>query len=320
MKEKILVAGVVGPTASGKTRLGVALAKRLGGEVISADSMQVYKGMTVGTAKPTKEEMEGIPHHLLDFLDPGEAFSVAAWCGLAREKIEEITKRGKLPILVGGTGLYVSSLLNHIQFAPLQSDPALRQELQERAEKEGGEGLLKELRGFDPQSAAALHPNNLGRIIRAIEVYRLTGVPMSRQQQEARSKPSPYYPAVVGLAFRDRALLYEQIDRRVDEMLENGLCAEAQEVYRRGGKTALQAIGYKELFPYFQGECSLTQAVDKLKMETRRYAKRQMTWFKREPWVHWLYLDEERNFQAIADEAAKWVEMQRPLCYNNEQV
>mgnify|MGYP003376299618 CR=1 FL=1 len=312
MKGKILVAGVVGPTASGKTRLGVALAKRLGGEVISADSMQVYKGMTVGTAKPTKEEMEGVPHHLLDFLDPGEAFSVAAWCDLAREKVAEITGRGKLPILVGGTGLYVSSLLNHIQFAPLQSDPALREELQKRAEKEGGEGLLEELRRFDPSSAAALHPNNLGRIIRAIEVYRLTGVPMSRQQQEARAKPSPYYPAVVGLAFRDRAVLYERIDRRVDEMLENGLCEEAQGVYQNGGKTALQA--------YFEGECSLAQAVDKLKMETRRYAKRQMTWFKREQWVHWLYLDDERNFQAIADEAAKWVEMQGLLCYNKRQV
>lgn len=320
MREKILVAGVVGPTASGKTRLGVALAKRLDGEVISADSMQVYKGMTVGTAKPTQEEMEGVPHHLLDFLDPGEAFSVAAWCDLAREKIAEITGRGKLPILVGGTGLYISSLLNHIQFAPLQSDPALREELQKRAEKEGGEGLLEELRSFDPSSASALHPNNLGRIIRAIEVYRLTGVPMSRQQQEARAKPSPYHPAVVGLAFRDRALLYERIDRRVDEMLENGLCEEAREIYRSGGKTALQAIGYKELFPYFEGECSLTQAADKLKMETRRYAKRQMTWFKREQWVHWLYLDDERNFQAIADEAAKWVEMQGLLCYNNQQV
>lgn len=181
---------------------------------------------------------------------------MAAWCDLAREKIAEITGRGKLPILVGGTrAIYLLPSQPH----PVRSAakrPALREELQKRAEKEGGEGLLEELRSFDPSSASALHPNNLGRIIRAIEVYRLTGVPMSRQQQEARAKPSPYHPAVVGLAFWNRALLYERIDRRVDEMLENGLCEEAREIYRSGGKTALQAIGYKELFPYFEGECS----------------------------------------------------------------
>ena len=319
-QEKMLVAGVVGPTASGKTRLGVSLAKRLGGEVLSADSMQVYKGMAVGTAKPTPEEMQGVPHHLLDFLEPDAAFSVAAWCDLAREEIGRITGREHLPIVVGGTGLYVSSLLNHIQFAPLQSDPALRGRLEEKARLEGGEALLEELRAFDPEAAAALHRNNIGRIIRAIEVYRLTGIPMSRQQKEARSQPSPYYPAVVGLAFRDRALLYERINRRVDAMLEDGLIEEAGQVYRSGGRTALQAIGYKELFPYFEGGCSLAEAVQRLKMETRRYAKRQMTWFKREPWVHWLYVDEKRNFQEVEEEAVKWVEKQRFLCYNNEQV
>lgn len=307
--EKIPLIAIVGPTASGKTGLAAELALRMGGEVISADSMQIYRGMDIGTAKPTKEEQRGVPHHLIDFADPSEIFSVARYAELARDSIREIYLRGHLPILAGGTGLYVSAVLNHLQFAREESDPSLREALKERAEREGGEALLKELRGFDPETAARLHPSDLGRIIRAIELYRITGLTMTEQISRSRQEDPPYKACKLGLNYRSRDLLYQKINSRVNEMLRRGLLEEAEAFYRTpGGKTALQAIGYKELFAFFRGECSLEEAVENLKQSTRRYAKRQLSWFRRDSCIHWLYADEQ-SFSEIVENALRYMEL-----------
>lgn len=289
---KLSVLAVVGPTASGKTALSVELAKRTDGEIVSADSMQIYKGMDIASAKPTKEEMCGIPHHMMDFLTPETPYSVAQYTEAAAQRIREIAARGKLPILVGGTGLYVDSLLSHTQFIEAPTDMALRTALDAQFEAEGGEEMLKRLAEFDPESAARLHPNNKKRILRAFEIYRLTGKTLSEALAQSHAVPSPFAPVYIGIAFRERAVLYDRINRRVDSMLERGLLEEARAFYKGSPETAAQAIGYKELKPFLDGDLPFADAVENLKRATRNYAKRQITWFKRNGRIHWLYADE----------------------------
>lgn len=300
MEQKIRVAVVIGPTASGKTSIAIKLAKRFNGEVVSADSMQIYKYMSIGTAKPTQQEMQGIPHHLIDFVLPSQSFSVADYVKKARSVIEEINQRGALPIIAGGTGLYVSSLLNNIQFHDTCNDYTIRDELYSYCEKNGAESLHNMLRDIDPTAADNIHQNNIPRVIRAIEVYRLTGRTMTQQQQLGRSTPSCYTALKIGLNYRDRQVLYDRINRRVDIMLQNGLLSEAERILSSSYKsTAMQAIGYKELAAYFDGNISLERAVENLKQESRRYAKRQLTWFRRDSEINWFYPDEYDNIQKM---------------------
>ena len=286
---------VVGPTATGKTKMGVALAHRFGGEVVSVDSMQIYRGMAIGTAAPTPEEMEGIPHHMVGVADPAESWSVARFVSEADVCVQDILRRGRRPILVGGTGLYITSLLSGMAFAPEKTDPAIRARLQAWADTEGGAALYAELQRIDPDYAAQVHPNNLPRVIRALELFEATGRRMSDQRREARPAEAPYHALCLCLTCRDRAVLYSRIDRRVDEMVENGVLDEARQVYdhRDAYRTAAQAIGYKEFFPYFEGTANLTECTERLKQATRNYAKRQLTWFRRQNDAVWLYLDEE---------------------------
>ena len=289
--QNIPVLAVVGPTASGKTALAVELAKRLGGEIVSADSMQIYKGMDIASAKPTEAEKQGIPHHMMDFLPPETPYSVAEYVKAARVCILEIYKRQKLPILVGGTGLYVDSLLTGTQFIETETDFDLRARLETEFDALGGEKMLEKLAAFDRDTAARLHPNNRKRIIRAFEVYTLTGKTMTEALAASREKPSPFTPCYIGIAYENREILYDRINRRVDIMLENGLLAEARAFFQGTPDTAAQAIGYKELKPYLDGVLSLDEAVENLKRATRNYAKRQITWFKRNPQIHWIYAD-----------------------------
>ena len=289
--QNIPVLAVVGPTASGKTALAVELAKRLGGEIVSADSMQIYKGMDIASAKPTEAEKQGIPHHMMDFLPPETPYSVAEYVKAARACILEIHKRQKLPILVGGTGLYVDSLLTGTQFIETETDFDLRARLETEFDALGGEKMLEKLATFDSDTAARLHPNNRKRIIRAFEVYTLTGKTMTEALAASREKPSPFTPCYIGIAYENREILYDRINRRVDIMLENGLLAEARAFFQGTPDTAAQAIGYKELKPYLDGVLSLDEAVENLKRATRNYAKRQITWFKRNPQIHWIYAD-----------------------------
>lgn len=311
---KIPVVAVVGPTATGKTRLAVEISLRYGGEVVSADSMQIYTGLDVGTAKPSAEEMRGIPHHLIDFLNPSAAFSVADYVGLASEQIAEIYARGSLPVVAGGTGLYVRSLLTNVSFAPQGRDDALRERLQKKAENEGPESLAEELRSFDPESAQRIHPNNIGRMIRAIEVYRVTGVTMTEQMKRSKEVPPPYNDVVIGLTYRDREKLYNAINLRVDKMMQAGLLQEAEKVYQMPfPSTAAQAIGYKEFFPYFRGECPLEDSVESVKQESRRYAKRQLTWFRRDEKINWLFVDEAADFGELFAQTCNIIEQAIPV-------
>ena len=289
------VVAVGGPPASGKTALSVALARAFDGEIINADSMQIYKNLDVGTAKPSAEERQGIPHYLLDFLSPETPYSVADFTAAADPLIRDITARGRLPLVVGGTGLYITSLLSGMAFAPEKTDPAIRARLQAWADTEGGAALYAELQRIDPDYAAQVHPNNLPRVIRALELFEATGRRMSDQRREARPAEAPYHALCLCLTCRDRAVLYSRIDRRVDEMVENGVLDEARQVYdhRDAYRTAAQAIGYKEFFPYFEGTANLTECTERLKQATRNYAKRQLTWFRRQNDAAWLYLDEE---------------------------
>ncbi len=306
--DKIKIAAVVGPTASGKTALGAYLAKELGGEVISADSMQIYEGMDVASAKPTTEEMLGVPHHLIGIIPRCEAFSVARYTELAREKINEITARGKLPVLVGGTGLYVDSLLNNISFSENEADQALRAELFEKAERMGAQALWEELKLIDPESAERIEPNNVKRVIRAIEVYRTTGITMTEQNRRSKLTPSPYNAVKIGLKTADRRKLYDRIDLRCDKMIEAGILDEAREVVfdETIGETAKKAIGCKEFAPYFNGEQSLEESLEILKRETRRYAKRQLTWFLRDENITWYNID-EMSFEEIKRNALELI-------------
>ena len=292
-ESKIPLIAIVGPTASGKTSLAVAVCKALDGEVVSCDSMQIYKGMDIATAKPTEEEMQGIPHHLIGFAEPDDIFSVAKYCESAKKIIEDIRSRGKTAVLVGGTGLYYSSLVDNIEFLPEETDFEYREHLKKRAETDGVKSLIDELSAIDPEAASRLHPNNLGRIIRALEIYRTTGKTITEQNELSRVNGSDFETVSVCLDARDRQFLYDRINRRVDIMTENGLVEEARMFFENPlGRTAKQAIGYKELNPYFEGEKSLGECIDNLKMQTRRYAKRQLTWFRRDERMNFIYIDD----------------------------
>lgn len=299
---------VVGPTASGKTALAVELALRLGGEVVSCDSMQIYRDMPIATAVPSEAERRGVPHHMMEIAEPEESFSVAEYCRRAKQCIEEVTARGAVPILCGGTGLYYNSLVDGIAFADIEEQPKLREELAARIESEGGEVLLRELSEVDEQTAQRLSAADHKRIIRALEVYRVTGVPMSEHIRRSREQPSPFELSVVGIDYRERERLYERINRRVDIMLEQGLVQEAERFFaRHSGKTASQAIGYKELRPAMEGRCSWEEAIESLKRETRRYAKRQLSWFRRDSRIKWIYADEEGSPEAIVKRAVELI-------------
>ena len=292
MNKKPRVIAVVGPTASGKTWLGVELAKKYGGEVVSADSMQIYKGMDIASAKPTEEEKQGIPHHLVDFLDCDVSFSAADYVALAHEKIADVLSRGKVPIIVGGAGLYIDSLLENVKFSEGGSDEAYREELYAFAKENGNEALHERLADIDPEAAEGIHPNNLVRVVRALEVCHVTGRKFSELKAESRLIESPYDSIIFGLNYHDRQKLYDRINLRVDEMVKAGLIGEARELWQQSGmKTAANAIGYKELIPYFEGTMSLEDCIDKIKQETRRYAKRQLTWFRKNERINWIFLD-----------------------------
>ena len=284
------VVAVVGPTATGKTALGVALAQHFSGEVISCDSMQIYKGLDVGTAKVTPEETSGIPHHGVDILTPDKPFSVADFTAMAGRLEREISARGALPILVGGTGLYVQSFLNGVRFTEEKAPAGLREQLAAELAEKGGTAMYEELRQVDPEAAAAIHLNNQVRVLRALEHYRATGKKLSEQKAESLPPEKPYRSLILGLDFPDRAALYRRIDLRVDKMLEAGILPEAELVWqnRETYRTAAQAIGYKEFFPYFEGAASLEACTDKLKQASRNYAKRQLTWFRHMEGVVWL--------------------------------
>ena len=294
MSKKIKIICVVGPTACGKTKLGVEIAKALDGEVISADSMQIYKGMHIASAAADPGETEGIPHHLTEFLPYGESFTVYDWVKCAREKITEIASRGKVPIIVGGTGLYINCLVDNIELTETKTDFALRKSLQERAKAEGGEKLLAELKEIDPEYANKLHANDTKRIIRALEIYKTTGLNPTQQNKISKRNKSPYTAVIIGMNYKDRSLLYDRINRRVDLMVEAGLLEEAKKAFLlQSNKTdgAVQAIGHKELFPYFKGETTLEEALNHLKQSSRRYAKRQITWFGARDDVNFVYPD-----------------------------
>lgn len=316
--EKINVLVIVGPTASGKTRLAIELAKIFNGEIISADSMQIYKDMDIGTAKPTPQEMAEIPHHLIDFLPLEKTFSVADYVNLAKEKIAEIKKRDKLPIICGGTGLYVDSLINNINFEEQNSNTEVRNALTQIYEKEGIEPLLKKLSQIDEKAFLSIHPNNVKRIIRAIEIYETTGITMSEQIENSRLIDSPYNPLFIGLDFKNRDILYSRINKRVDVMMENGLLEEAKDILSRDcSLTAKSAICYKELEAYFKGQCSLEEAVEKLKRASRRYAKRQLTWFRKNSRINWFFVDEYDSFEHFLKMCAKCVDFSKITRYNS---
>ena len=306
---QIPVLAVVGPTASGKTALAVQLAKTFGGEVSGADAMQVYQGMESATAAPTLAEREGVPHHLIGFLQPEERFSVAAYVARAEACIAELNARGRLPILAGGTGLYVDTLLDHIELIDAPANPEARAALYHRAEREGAEALWAELERIDPETAKQLHPANLGRVVRALELYETAGVTMTQQRERSRQNPSPYAAFYLGLDFRDRQRLYDRINRRVDQMASDGLLEEARRFFERDPDgTGAQAIGYKELRPYFAGEMALEEALENLKRATRRYAKRQLTWFRRNGRIHWLFWEDYDTPVALCEEACRLVQ------------
>ena len=318
MENKPFVLAIVGATASGKTWLGVEMAKNFNGEVISADSMQIYKGLDIASAKPTKEEMQGIPHHLIDFLDRDISFSVSDYVQLANEKIQEILSRGKLPIIVGGTGLYIDSLLENIKFSEVKSDEKYRDELYELARTQANEVLYSKLLETDPKAAETIHMNNTVRVVRALEVFHVTGRLFSELKAESRTEESPYNSLILGLNCSDRNVLYERINCRVDEMLRNGLVEEAKNIWKKGGlKTAGNAIGYKELIPFFEGNDTLENCVDKIKQETRRYAKRQLTWFRRNDRIQWIIFDDFGQKHQIYQKAEKTMVKYRNLWYNN---
>ena len=284
MREKKLIV-IAGPTASGKTALGIELAKRLDGEIVSADSMQIYRGMDIGTAKATPEEQAAVPHHMLDIAEPGENYSVSRYVEDATAVCEELFSRGKQPIVVGGTGLYIDALLAGTKFAGTPAeDPGLRERLSEEYNRIGGEKMLEQLREVDPERAEKLAPTDRRRIIRALEVYTLTGRSISEHDKESRLTP-PAYPALYTvLSFSDRAALYARIENRVDRMCGNGLFEETEALLKRGvpeESTCMQAIGYRQAAMALRGEISREEATDLIKQATRRYAKRQMTWFRR---------------------------------------
>ena len=301
--EKSKVIAIVGATASGKTALGVELAKRLDGEVISADSMQIYEGLDIATAKPTQEEMQGIPHHLISIIPRSERFSVADYVKLANEKIQEVHARGKQPIMVGGTGLYIDSVLSGMEFQPEQ-ESTVRQELENRLATEGNEKLYAELQAIDPKACEKIHPNNSVRLIRALEVCLTSGMTFTEYKKQNISRPSPYDSIMIGLDW-DRQVLYSRINKRVDMMAEMGLIEEVRQARGQEMQTASSAIGYKELLPYLDGTADLESCLDVLRQETRRYAKRQLTWFRRNAQIRWLKVYEYDKVLKLSEKAEK---------------
>jgi tRNA dimethylallyltransferase len=305
-KEKLMV--IIGPTAVGKTRLSIELAKRYNGEIISGDSMQIYKGMDIGTAKITQQEMDGIPHHLIDIRDPEQDFSVAEFQQLVREKITEITSRHKLPIIVGGTGLYIQSAIYDYQFSAAPQDPDFRSNLEQRAEKEGNEVLHDELAKIDQQSANEIHPNNVRRVIRALEIYHCTG--QTKEETQANQSPELLYEiALIGLTM-DREQLYSRINQRVDIMIEDGLISEVERLFNSGlrDSQSIQAIGYKEIYEYLNDRVTLPEAIEKLKQNSRRYAKRQLTWFRNKMGVEWFDIGDGQQFEKKITEISAYIE------------
>lgn len=305
LKEKVVV--LIGPTAVGKTNLSIELAKKFDGEIISGDSMQIYKGMDIATAKISKEEMQGVPHHLIDILEPDESFSVAQFQELVRKKITEITSRGKVPFIVGGTGLYIQAVLYDYQFQETATDTAFRTKLEEMAQAEGTLTIHDMLNKVDSEAAAAIHHHNVRRVIRALEVFHVTGRKMSDIQREQKQE-SLYDAALIGLTM-ERNVLYERINKRVEQMLEIGLLEEVQHFYEKGIRDcqSLQAIGYKEIYKYYDGLLSLEDSIEELKQNSRRYAKRQLTWFRNKMNVQWFDMTESvkthditKNLQEIS--------------------
>ena len=303
-EQKIKILAIVGPTASGKTSISIELAKRLGGEIISCDSMQIYRRMDIGTAKPTEEEKCGVPHHLIDAVEPSDAFSCADYVIMAGEAVKEIAARGKLPILCGGTGLYLDRFLCG-EMEETHAEEDLRASLFAYAESEGIEALHARLREVDPESADAIHPNNVKRVVRALEIYEQTGIPKSEFDRRSQVVESPYEATVIGLFYPRREVLYERINRRVDMMLADGLLEETKRLLDEGvfevNLTAAQAIGYKELLGYLGGSETLTEAAENLKTATRRYAKRQITWFSAKPYVEWVEMEKDGELRSLND-------------------
>ena len=293
---------IVGPTASGKTALSIEAAKKFGGEIICADSMQIYKGIHIASAAPDKAEQQGIPHYMLEFLELTSEYSVAEYVKSARSLIKEISAEGKIPIIVGGTGLYISSLLDNTEYTEYDTDLTLRKALEERYENIGGEEMLKELSEFDPDSANRLHPNNKKRIIRAFEVYKQSGITITEQNELSHINSPLFDSLVIGISFENRELLYERINKRVDLMLKNGLLDEARSTFETANsKGAFQAIGHKELYGFFKDEVTLEEATEHLKQQTRRYAKRQLTWFRKDKRINWIYADNCENVFSSAE-------------------
>lgn len=296
---------IAGPTASGKTALAVALAKEVNGEVVSCDSMQVYKGMDIGTAKPTVEEMEGIPHHMLSVAEPDEDFSVSRYCEMAATIVDDIVARGKVAIIAGGTGLYMDSLVRGNAFAPFPST-GVREKLEAQADAEGMEAMLRWLESIDPEAAARLHLSDRKRIIRALEVYLETGETITAHNKKTQAIPPRYTPLWLGLDFAQRSDLYHRIDLRVGLMLQMGLIDEIRALLDAGipeKTTAMQAIGYKEFIAALEGKCTIEEAADQVRQSSRRYAKRQLTWFRRNPAIHWLIRTPEQKSSEILAQA-----------------
>ena len=303
MKSKVIV--ICGPTASGKTSLSIELAKKINGEIISCDSMQIYKDMTIGTAKPTIEEMDGIPHYLIDFVLPSERYSVADFKKAATKKIEEILSRNKTPIIVGGTGLYVDALVYNIEYLELETDLKYRQELENLIKQKGIEGLYKKAKQIDAQAMQNISLNDKKRIMRVLEIYHQTGKTKTQVEAESRLTPSPYEYIIFAITM-DREKLYERINKRVDIMIEQGLIEEVQGLINKYNEfpTAMQGLGYKEVVEYIKGKTTKEEMIEKLKMETRRYAKRQLTWFRKNKAIKWIngLAPLEQNIQCILEE------------------
>lgn len=304
------IAVIAGPTASGKTALGIALAKKTGGEIVSADSMQIYKYMDIGTAKPSRTEMAGVAHHMIDIVTPFENYSVARYVSDASSCVDGILARGKLPIIVGGTGLYIDSLISGRGFSE-QGDESLRLELSERYDRHGGESLLSELCKIDPVGAERLHPNDKKRIIRALEIYKLTGMTITEHNEMTRRLPPRYRACLIALSYTDRENLYEGINQRVDTMMEKGLLDEVKTLINMGltrAHTAMQAIGYKELAEVILENKDAAAAIETIKTESRRYAKRQLSWFRRNQNAHWILWEKEPDFDNGLQISTKYLE------------
>ncbi len=307
---------VVGPTATGKTKMGVALAKRFDGEVVSVDSMQLYRGMAIGTAAPTREEMEGIPHHMVAVADPAESWSAARYVHAADACVQDILGRGRLPVLVGGTGLYLDALIRGTDFAAGSQGTELRQQLQRRARQEGTETLLEELRRIDPAAAQKLHLRDEKRIIRALEVWYETGCTITEHDRQERQRPPKYDALYIGLDFLDRQDLRDRIDRRVDTMVEQGLLEEVETLLASGlprDATALQAIGYKQFLAVAEGTATRQEAIEEVKLRSRQYAKRQLTWLRRNPDIFWVRWERRPNFPEGLQKATEYLHS-RGLC------